>query len=203
MGSNMNNVGSDIDTLVVVPKHISREDFFEHFPPLLMQMAPPSSIEELTPVPDAFVPIIKFEYSGIAIDLIFSRLAQPQVPIDLTLKDKSMLRGVEERDLRSLNGTRVTDEILELVPQQKVFKYALRAVKLWAQRELKLDRRDKCPVRCILTFSRACDICQCHGVPRRCGLGDVGSPCMPALSACHELDHSRQVLSDHRQVAVA
>jgi poly(A) polymerase len=134
----MNNVGSDIDTLVVVPKHISREDFFEHFPPLLMQMAPPGSIEELTPVPDAFVPIIKFEYSGIAIDLIFSRLAQPQVPIDLTLKDKSMLRGVEERDLRSLNGTRVTDEILELVPQQKVFKYALRAVKLWAQRELNL-----------------------------------------------------------------
>ena len=98
-------------------------------------MAPAGAIEELTPVPDAFVPIIKFEYSGIAIDLIFTRLAQPQVPIDLTLKDKSMLRGVEERDLRSLNGTRVTDEILELVPQQKVFKYALRAVKLWAQRE--------------------------------------------------------------------
>ena len=127
--------GSDIDTLVVVPKHVSREDFFEHFPPLLTSMAPTGAIEELTPVPDAFVPIIKFEYSGISIDLIFARLALPQVPLDLTLKDKSMLRGVEERDLRSLNGTRVTDEILELVPQQKVFKYALRAVKLWAQRE--------------------------------------------------------------------
>lgn len=128
------HLGSDIDTLVVVPKYVTREDFFERFPPLLMQMAPAGSIEELTPVPDAFVPIIKFEYSGIAIDLIFSRLARPQVPIDLTLKDNTMLRGVEERDLRSLNGTRVTDEILELVPQQKVFKYALRAVKLWAQR---------------------------------------------------------------------
>ncbi|KAI9820510.1 MAG: polynucleotide adenylyltransferase [Thelocarpon impressellum] len=125
--------GSDIDTLVVVPKHVTREDFFEYFPPLLNKMAPPGSIEELTPVPDAFVPIIKFEYSGISIDLIFARLAVPQVPIDLTLKDKGMLRGVEERDLRSVNGTRVTDEILELVPQQKVFKYALRAVKLWAQ----------------------------------------------------------------------
>ncbi|KAI9802134.1 MAG: polynucleotide adenylyltransferase [Piccolia ochrophora] len=126
--------GSDIDTLVVVPKHISREDFFDEFPQLLAKMAPPGAIEELTPVPDAFVPIIKLEYSGISIDLIFSRLAVPQVPIDLTLKDKGLLRGVEERDLRSLNGTRVTDEILELVPQQKVFKYALRAVKLWAQR---------------------------------------------------------------------
>ena len=88
-------------------------------------------------MPDAFVPIIKFEYSGISIDLIFAKLAVPQVPIDLSLKDNGMLRGVEERDLRSLNGTRVTDEILELVPQQKVFKYALRAVKLWAQSALR------------------------------------------------------------------
>ncbi|KAI9849101.1 MAG: polynucleotide adenylyltransferase [Sclerophora amabilis] len=126
--------GSDIDTLVVVPKHVSREDFFDDFPPLLKKMAPEGAIGELTPVPDAFVPIIKFEYSGISIDLIFARLAIPQVPLDLNLKDKGLLRGVEERDLRSLNGTRVTDEILELVPQQKVFKVALRAVKLWAQR---------------------------------------------------------------------
>ncbi|KAI9887495.1 MAG: polynucleotide adenylyltransferase [Watsoniomyces obsoletus] len=126
--------GSDIDTLVVVPKHVSREDFFDMFPSLLTQMAPAGAITELTPVPDAFVPIIKFEYSAIAIDLIFARLALPQVPITLSLKDKSLLRGVEGRDLRSLNGIRDTDEILELVPQQKVFKYALRAIKLWARR---------------------------------------------------------------------
>ena len=98
-------------------------------------MAPPGSIAELTPVPDAFVPIIKFEYSSIAIDLIFARLALRQVPITLSLKDKSILRGAESRDIRSLNGIRDTDEILELVPQQKVFKYALRAIKLWARRE--------------------------------------------------------------------
>lgn len=126
--------GSDIDTLVVVPKHVSREDFFELFPTLLTEMAPPGSIAELTPVPDAFVPIIKFEYSSIAIDLIFARLALRQVPITLSLKDKSILRGAESRDIRSLNGIRDTDEILELVPQQKVFKYALRAIKLWARR---------------------------------------------------------------------
>ncbi|KAI9833970.1 MAG: polynucleotide adenylyltransferase [Phylliscum demangeonii] len=126
--------GSDIDTLVVVPKHVSREDFFDEFPALLTEMAPPGSIEELTPVPDAFVPIIKFEYSGISIDLIFARLAVSQVPITLSLKDKTLLRGVESRDLRSLSGIRDTDEILELVPQQKTFKYALRAIKLWARR---------------------------------------------------------------------
>ncbi|KAI9775285.1 MAG: polynucleotide adenylyltransferase, partial [Peltula sp. TS41687] len=126
--------GSDIDTLVVVPKHVSRDDFFDLFPSLLTEMAPSGAIEELTPVPDAFVPIIKFEYSGISIDLIFAGLAVSQVPITLSLKDKSLLRGVEGRALRSLNGVRDTDEILELVPQPKVFKYALRAIKLWARR---------------------------------------------------------------------
>lgn len=128
-------VGSDIDTLVVVPKHVSREDFFEDFPSILERMAPAGAIEELTAVPDAFVPIIKLEFSGISIDLIFARLAIPSVPIGLNLKDTSLLRGLEERDLRSLNGTRVTDEILDLVPQQKTFRTALRAIKLWAQRE--------------------------------------------------------------------
>ena len=97
-------------------------------------MSPPGSIEELTPVPDAYVPIIKLEFSGISIDLIFARLAISSVPVTLTLKDTSILRGLEERDLRSLNGPRVTDEILELVPQQKTFRTALRGIKLWAQR---------------------------------------------------------------------
>ena len=127
-------LGSDIDTLVVVPKHVTREDFFDHIPTFLNSMAPPGVIEELTPVPDAFVPIIKLELSGISIDLIFARLELPSVPTGLTLKDTSILRGLEERDLRSLNGTRVTDEILELVPQQKTFRTALRGIKLWAQR---------------------------------------------------------------------
>ncbi|KAL9126360.1 MAG: hypothetical protein Q9217_004578 [Psora testacea] len=126
--------GSDIDTLVVVPKHVTREDFFEHFPPILGRMAPPGAIEEMTPVPDAFVPIIKLEFSGISIDLIFARLALSSVSPSLTLKDTSILRGLEERDMRSLNGTRVTDEILDLVPQQKTFRTALRGIKLWAQR---------------------------------------------------------------------
>lgn len=126
--------GSDIDTLVVVPKHVTREDFFEHFPSILMRMAPPGAIEEMTPVPDAYVPIIKFEFSGISIDLIFARLALSSVASSLTLKDNSVLRGLEERDMRSLNGTRVTDEILDLVPQQKTFRTALRGIKLWAQR---------------------------------------------------------------------
>ncbi|PKY09113.1 Poly(A) polymerase [Aspergillus campestris IBT 28561] len=126
--------GSDIDTLVVGPKHVSIDDFFAEFPSVLEKLAPAGAIEKMTPVPDAFVPIIKLEMSGISIDLIFARLMVPSVPINLDLKNNDYLRGLDEREARSLNGTRVTDEILELVPQQKTFRFALRAIKLWAQR---------------------------------------------------------------------
>lgn len=127
--------GSDIDTLVVAPKYVTRDDYFKYFPELLEAMAPKGAITDLSVVTDAFVPIIKFEYSGISIDLIFSRIIQKQLAPELQdLKDSGLLRGLDEVELRSLNGTRVTDEILTLVPEQSTFKLALRAIKLWAQR---------------------------------------------------------------------
>ncbi|KAF6843672.1 hypothetical protein CMUS01_01864 [Colletotrichum musicola] len=127
--------GSDIDTLVVAPKYVTRADYFEIFPDLLKEMAPPGAITDMAVVADAFVPIIKFEFLGISIDLIFSRIAMlKQLPKDFSVQDSSLLRGLDEAELRSLNGTRVTDEILGLVPEQATFKLALRAIKLWAQR---------------------------------------------------------------------
>ncbi|KAI1810917.1 Poly(A) polymerase [Poronia punctata] len=129
--------GSDIDTLVTAPRYVSRDDYFKYFPDLLREMAPPGAITNLTAVEDAFVPIIKFEYWGISIDLIFSRIATlTQFPPrhQLQLTNNEYLRGLDDRELRSLNGTRVTREILNLVPEQSTFRTALRAIKLWAQR---------------------------------------------------------------------
>ncbi|KAM9901766.1 hypothetical protein OXX79_004345 [Metschnikowia pulcherrima] len=122
--------GSDIDTLVVVPKHVTRQDFFEVFADLLKGR---SELEELTSVPDAFVPIIKIEFAGISIDLICAKLDISRVPKDMTLDNKNLLKNLDEKDLRCLNGTRVTDEILQLVPKPTVFKHALRCIKMWAQ----------------------------------------------------------------------
>jgi poly(A) polymerase len=129
--------GTDIDTLVVVPRYVTREHYFKYFPDLLHEMAPPGAITDVAVVTDAFVPIIKFEYSNISIDLIFSRIATlKQLPSDKdwNLKDNNLLRGLDEAELRSLNGTRVTDDILDLVPEKATFRLALRAIKLWAQR---------------------------------------------------------------------
>lgn len=126
--------GSDIDTLVVGPAKVTHDHFFKYFPDLLVNMAPEGAITNLSSVPDAFVPIIKFEYHGVDIDLIYSRIMKEQILDNLTLLDTKLLQGLNETELRSLNGTRVTDEILELIPQPAIFRLALRAIKLWAQR---------------------------------------------------------------------
>ena len=192
--------GSDIDTLVVVPKYITREDFFEYLPPILKRMAPPGAIEGMKPVPDAYVPILKFEFSGIEIDLIFSRLAVSSVPLTLDLKDKGLLRGLDEQDLRSLNGTRVTDEILELVPQKTTFRTALRAIKLWAQR-----KRSICIKRRALTFlsCRPSDLRQRHRISWGCCMGHACRKSMSAVSSSNRCYSCCKVFSHHWGLALA
>lgn len=122
--------GSDIDTLVVVPKHINKDDFFTVFEQIIRERP---EMEEITSVPEAFVPIIKIEFDGISIDLICATLNVPQVPLNMKLDDKNLLKNIDEKDMRALNGTRVTDEILQVVPKPTVFKHALRCIKMWAQ----------------------------------------------------------------------
>ncbi|KAF2261764.1 Poly(A) polymeras-like protein [Lojkania enalia] len=129
----VSNPGSDIDTLVVAPKHVHRDDFFERFPPTFKEMSAAEDITEFNPVPTAYVPIIKMEYCGVSIDLIFVSLQSvSSIPSDFTLTDKALLRGLDDTGMRCVNGTRVTHELIDAVPQVKSFRHATRAVKLWA-----------------------------------------------------------------------
>jgi hypothetical protein len=91
--------------------------------------------ERPQPVPEAFVPIIKAVISGIEIDFAFGMIQRDRVPPDLNLMDDSVLKGIDERGARSLNGSRVTDSILDLVPNVDTFRDSLRAIKVWAKRE--------------------------------------------------------------------
>jgi poly(A) polymerase len=126
---------SDIDTLIVVPKHVHIEDFFKTFPTVFRELSDPKDITELVPVEDAFVPIIKMEYRGVSLDLLFASMpTMSSVPKDMETVDKAVLRHLEETTIRSVNGTRVVKELLASVPQRRHFRYALRAVKLWANR---------------------------------------------------------------------
>lgn len=70
----------------------------------------------------------------IKIDLVFARLNIFKIDSNLNLLDSSLLKNLDEKSVISLNGNRVTDEILSLVPNKKVFHGALRCIKYWASR---------------------------------------------------------------------
>ncbi|OWF51454.1 poly(A) polymerase beta-like [Mizuhopecten yessoensis] len=123
--------GGDIDTLCVAPRHVERSDFFSSFYELLKQQ---EEVKDLRAVEEAFVPVIKMVFDGIELDMLFARLALPQIPEDIDLRDEALLKNLSEKCVRSLNGCRVTDEILHLVPNKESFRMTLRAVKLWAKK---------------------------------------------------------------------
>ncbi|KAF1954703.1 Poly(A) polymerase [Byssothecium circinans] len=124
---------SDIDTCILAPRNVSREDFFRTFPHMFRDMSDPAEITEFVEVPDAFVPIIKMEYRGVSIDLLFASLpSQATIPDDLDYRDVLILRGLDEVGSRTVNGPRVVKELLDAIPEHKSFRYALRTIKLWS-----------------------------------------------------------------------
>lgn len=124
--------GSDIDALCIVPRHITRESFFQV---LVTKLQEHPDVTDLSPVPDAYVPIIKMKLSGVEMDLLFARLALNQIPEDMeSLSDDNLLKNMDDKTVRSLNGSRVADHILAMVPHADRFRDVLRLVKLWAKR---------------------------------------------------------------------
>ena len=102
----------------------------------------------------AYTPVIKFVLDGIYIDLVFARLANggklqrqkqrppfaatsesvppPLSPREELILDDADLIGLDEAGVRSLNGVRVAQYLLQLVPDVDAFRLTLRAVKEWA-----------------------------------------------------------------------
>ncbi|KVI11915.1 Nucleotidyltransferase, class I, C-terminal-like protein [Cynara cardunculus var. scolymus] len=124
--------GADIDTLCVGPRHAARdEDFFGELKGMLSEMP---DVTELHPVPDAHVPVMKFKLNGVSIDLLYAKLSLWVIPEDLDISQDSILQNADEQSVRSLNGCRVTDRILRLVPNIQNFRTTLRCMRFWAKR---------------------------------------------------------------------
>ncbi|KZV58822.1 nuclear poly(A) polymerase 4-like [Dorcoceras hygrometricum] len=124
--------GADIDTLCVGPSYVNREeDFFYVLHNILAEM---EEVTELQPVPDAHVPVMKFKFDGISIDLLYASISLLVVPEDLDISNMSVLHNIDEPTARSLNGCRVADQILKLVPNVENFRTTLRCLKFWAKR---------------------------------------------------------------------
>ncbi|KAL8196861.1 hypothetical protein R6Q57_024404 [Mikania cordata] len=82
------------------------EDFFFVLHDILTGM---EEVTELQPVPDAHVPVMKFKFDGISIDLLYANFSFLVVPDNLDISDVSVVYDVDEPTIRSLNGCRVID----------------------------------------------------------------------------------------------
>lgn len=111
--------GADIDALCIAPHHVTRSEYFKSFYSLL---AFQKEVTELRAIEEAFVPVIKFRYSGIEIDMTFTRLQTAEVPQDSQepLLHPTAMEGMDAKCIRSLNGYRSTIELLRLVPNKEV-----------------------------------------------------------------------------------
>ena len=137
---------SDLDLLALVPPTVQRSDFFSSFVEVLRK---DEKCRQVHPIPTAYTPVIKFQfdYGGdttLPVDLLFCRVADSSKLLEYQrqkttrnmevryLLDDSDLQDVDEAGIRSLNGVRVTQIILESVPNVPKFQTVLRAVKHWA-----------------------------------------------------------------------
>jgi len=125
--------GSDIDTLCIAPPNVKREDFFSAFAEILEKH---DDVTECVPIADAYTPIIKLKVRGVCIDLLFARLARSISETESAqevVKEDEVLRNMDEKSVRCMNGFRVADQILTLVPNQETFRRTLRFIKYWAR----------------------------------------------------------------------
>ena len=128
----VHSADSDIDVLCIVPKHIERDDFFGEIPELLREQ---NNISEVHAVPEAFVPVIKFECDQVDFDLSMAHMPCDTIPKDLSVLSDEHLKELQDpKDVTCLNGPRVTLEILRRVPNRDNFLTFLRCIKLWARR---------------------------------------------------------------------
>ncbi|KII61356.1 Poly(A) polymerase gamma [Thelohanellus kitauei] len=122
--------GGDIDAVMIVPMHITRKDFYESFATYLRSVG---EIKNLRVISEAYVPLMKFTFGDVEFDLLFCRIKSYKIEDDIKLDSPKVLRDMDLRDIRSINGFRIAEEILNLVPSQKNFKFVLHAIRYWAK----------------------------------------------------------------------
>lgn len=123
---------SDIDTLVLIPSSVSRDRFFTDF--ISRILTADVGVTECVPVTDARVPIAKVKFRGIFLDILVASVPASHIKVGMESVDDSLIFMVDEKCMKSMNGIRVADKILRLVPDPATFREATRLVKHWAQR---------------------------------------------------------------------
>ena len=131
---------ADIDTLCIGPRHLTRaEDFFGsewtgYEGSFYLEMKNHPGTDQVVAVPDAVVPELKLVFRGFEIDIAYVCMGSyVSVPEDLDVCQTSILQNLDDASVKSLNGCRVADQLLRLVPNHDAFRIALRALRVWAK----------------------------------------------------------------------
>ncbi|KAL0744257.1 hypothetical protein Bca4012_085770 [Brassica carinata] len=131
-GLGVHGSDSDIDALCIGPFFATiSEDFFIDLRDLLKSRR---EVSEVLCVKDAKVPLIRFKFDGILVDLPYAQLRVLSIPNNVDVLNPFFLRDIDETSWRSLSGVRANQCILQIVPSVELFQSLLRCVKLWAKR---------------------------------------------------------------------
>jgi poly(A) polymerase len=130
---------ADLDCLCLAPPASSRREFFTS---LIKLLNDDDRVQQVHAISSAYTPVIKFLFQGLHMDLLFARLedgtklAHHQSLVDGRRMeyaiDDADLMGLDEASVRSLNGGRVAQTLLNIVPNVDTFRMTLRAIKEWA-----------------------------------------------------------------------
>ncbi|KAK8572106.1 hypothetical protein V6N13_047720 [Hibiscus sabdariffa] len=105
---------SDIDALCAGPYFATMvEDFFIVLYNMLKNRP---EVTEIHRVKDAKVPLMRFEFDGISIDLPYVQLKVLAVPENLDIFDPLFVRDIDETGWKSMSGVFANRQICQLVP---------------------------------------------------------------------------------------
>ncbi|XP_059429177.1 nuclear poly(A) polymerase 3 [Corylus avellana] len=131
-GLGVHGLESDIDALCVGPSFATMaEDFFVVLYNMLKSRP---EVSEIYCVKDAKVPLMRFKFDGISVDLPYAQLQVLSVPENVDILNPFFLEDIDEMSWKSLSGVRANKRIVQLVPDLENFQSMLRCVKLWAKR---------------------------------------------------------------------
>ena len=69
----------------------------------------------------------------VSIDLLYAKLGLWTTPENLNISLPSLLLDLDEKSMLSLNGSRVTDKIMHMVPNVQNFQTTLRCIGYWSK----------------------------------------------------------------------
>ncbi|KAL3317204.1 hypothetical protein Ciccas_004140 [Cichlidogyrus casuarinus] len=124
---------SDIDAVLVVPRFITTDAFFDSLTQELQRLP---TLQTLIPVKGAWFPLIRLKISQIKIDLALCKLATNLVPrtIDFSTDPTVLYSNMEANSIQLLSGVHLSKELHTMVPDYEKFLLLLKAVKFWATR---------------------------------------------------------------------